>query len=195
LAPFYPSLSSAEQALIQRYQATGGKVYVVTNKEDLGTLKAERSAMATLDSVMSDVDAAKEVLRKIATITSGETSVALEGSPHVLANVTATQGRNQLVLHLLNYDSRPATNLHVKLVLGSEFVRLQNHQPNVASPNLATPAVVGVRWKGSDLEFTLPHLSTYTVVCLRKATVRLSLVSSALYTTPMPPPPNFSKMR
>ena len=166
IAPFYDSLSSDQQAMIQRYQAAGGNVYVVTDKADLGTLKAATSSAATLNSLMSDAAASKEVLGKIASLTSDGTWVTLEGARHVLANVTAAQGHNELVLHLLNYDSTAATNVRVNLTLGLEFAGLQDRRPTAASPDREAPPLERVSWKGRHLEFTLPYLNTYTVVCL-----------------------------
>ena len=167
MAPFYASLSSGQQAMIQRYQAAGGNVYAVTDGAELGALKAETSSAATLDSLASDAAAQKEVLGKIATLTGDGTSVTLEGADYVLANVTAGEGRNQLALHLLNYAAKPASNLRVNLTLGSDITRLQGHKPALASPDRGVLPLRKVSWKGRSLEFTLPALDTYAVVSLR----------------------------
>ena len=167
MAPFYDSLTSDQQAMIHRYQAAGGNVYGITDSAGLGTLKAETSSAATLNSLASDAAAQKQVLGKIASLTGDGTSVILEGAGYVLANITAVEGRNQLVLHLLNYASKPAVNVHMSLTLGSEFARLQGYKPALASPDHGVLTLRNVTWKGRNLKFTLPLLNTYTVVYLQ----------------------------
>jgi hypothetical protein len=72
------------------------------------------------------------------------------------------------VLHLLNYASKPAANIRVKLTLGSEFARLQGHNPTLASPDHGVSSLRNVSWNGKNLEFTLPSLNTYAVVYLKE---------------------------
>jgi hypothetical protein len=166
MAPFYASLSSDQQAMIQHYQAAGGKVYAVADSAELGTLKAASSSVATLNSLSSDAAAQKDVLGKIASLTADGTSVTLAGPGYVLANVTEVEGNSRIVLHLLNYASRPATNVRVRLTLDSRFVHLQGHKPTGTSPESDSLQLANVTWKGRNLEFMLPSLDTYAVVCL-----------------------------
>ncbi len=168
MAPFYASLSSEQQEMIQRYQAAGGNVYVITDRAELGALKAETSSVATLNSVVTDATVQKEVLGKLESLRRDGANVTLQGTHPVLANLTAVEDRNRLMLHLLNYASKPATNIRVKLTLGSGFARLQDHKPTLASPDHGLSPLRSVSWDGRNLEFTLPSLDTYAVVYLQE---------------------------
>jgi hypothetical protein len=73
---------------------------------------------------MSDVAAAK-----------GTTQVELKTGNHVLANVTGLNKQRETILHLLNYDAKPAENLKIKLSLGQRYQDLAEKSHAVLSPN------------------------------------------------------------
>ena len=168
VAPFYASLTGEQQAMVQRYQLAGGKVYAFVDGPGRGALKAEISTPSAIDSVATDAAAQKEVLDKIASIRGEGTRVSVAGAGHVLANVTAPEDHRQLVVHILNYDATPAASVHVSLTLGPEFANLAGHKPAAASPDHDNVLLSGASWKSHSLEFTLPTLDTYAVVWLKE---------------------------
>ncbi len=124
---------------LREYQANGGKIYTATGS-DQNTIAAIRK------------------------LTPNAPSLAIEGAPHVLGNMTRLGSGRGLAIHLLNYDAEPVSGVRVQVNLGKEFSGL------AASPEVLTPddtcAISQVSRTGATLQFTLPKLDTYSVVLL-----------------------------
>ncbi|MEK7404546.1 MAG: hypothetical protein AAB225_05515 [Acidobacteriota bacterium] len=126
-------VTPAQREMLERYRARGGKVYTPAQ----------------------DTPAA-EILREVRALAPDGPSLAIEGAPHVLGNVTR-QGK-RLMVHLLNYASAPASGLRVKLGPSSAGAKATLFTPDSQTGGLATRAVPG------GVEFTLKTLDIYAVV-------------------------------
>ena len=108
---------------------------------------------------------AEEILAHVRALAPDALSIAVEGAPHVAANVTRLDSGKGLAIHLLNYDPGPVSNLKVRLRLDREYAQLAGKEPRVFTPDSARPAV-GVRRAGTRIEITLDRLDIYTVLTL-----------------------------
>jgi len=90
-------------------------------------------------------------------------SIAVEGAPHVVANVTRPGSGKGLAIHLLNYDPGPVSNVKVRLRLDREFASLAGRELKVFTPDSTRPAVA-MRRAGTGLEIALDRLEIYTVL-------------------------------
>jgi len=126
-------------ALVE-YQSGGGKLYRVPH--------ADENAIA-----------------EIRALTAGAPSLAIEGAPRVVGNITRLGSDKGLAVHLLNYDSEPVSGLRVRVNPGKQFSGL------AVDPRVMTPdrqgAVTRITRTGTGIEFTLDRLDIYTVVVLR----------------------------
>jgi hypothetical protein len=130
-------------AALREYQAGGGKIYTANDSEP--------STIAAIRALTPDAP-----------------SLAIEGGPHVLGNITRLGSGRGLAVHLLNYDADAVSGLRVRVNLGKEFSGL------AAAPEVVTPdgagAVSHVTRSGTDLQFTLDQLDVYSIVVLRAST-------------------------
>jgi hypothetical protein len=153
VVPFWNSLSSEHQAMIEQYRKDGGSVYRMDAKYD--------PAAAALTSAQQD-----EVLKNIATAGAGSTTVKTDEGRHVLANVTTLDGGG-LAIHLLNYNPDPVSDVRVELRLGKRFEKLAGATPEILSPDQDSARIAHVKWRNGALEARLPHLDTYAVLVLK----------------------------
>ena len=91
--------------------------------------------------------------------------LTVEGGGHVLGTVTRLDSAKRLVVHVLNYDQQPASEVRVRLRLGREFAG-RRAAPKLFTPDAATAGLRGMKRAGGAVEFTLPTLDTYAVVMI-----------------------------
>ncbi len=166
IVPSYEALTADEKQTVRDYAARGGKVYAFAQPSDLNGPNVEVSAPGLEHSFESDTAAQKEVQAKIAALTSNTTRVELKTHAHVLANVTSLGNGHELVLHILNYDATPAGRVQVRLSLGRKFAGLTGGRLALYSPDKNAGALEDERWRGGDVEVTLPSLNVYSVIAL-----------------------------
>jgi hypothetical protein len=124
---------------LREYQDQGGKVYTAA--------RADQSTIA-----------------EIRALSPGAPSLAIEGAPYVLGNITRPGSGKSLAIHLLNYAPDPLAGVQVRVDLGKQFSSLIGN-PQVFTPDRAV-TLAKVNRKGTALEFTLDRLDTYAVVVL-----------------------------
>lgn len=167
ITPLFSELTPREKLLLHHYQAHGGRIYAFAQKADLGGLKCEFSRPGLIEHLGDNPEGRREVLAKLSSLAPESTRITVSGAPYVLANVTTLDRGQKIVVHLLNYGPRPATQVRFRLSLGKRFGALAGRQPELASPGSQTSvALAGVGWRGGTLEATLPELRTYAVVSL-----------------------------
>jgi hypothetical protein len=125
------------------------------NEDDTGRLDAFSKA-----SVFYDVRLAKATSIAHA---AASPSVKILSGPHVIANLTRIAGN--FVLHVLNYDARPADGVRVHLKLDND--RTGNLQ--MFTPDAVTCGLSNIDRRPGELEFTLDKLDTYAVVRIEAA--------------------------
>jgi hypothetical protein len=167
IVPAYASLSVEQKQMIREYQQGGGKVSVFAETSratglDAGILPPSKNTWS------KDRSAEAQVLAEIISLAPDATHIELENTAsHVLANVTSVHDGGALVIHLLNYDQAPVSELKLKLTLGKDLQRLAGRKPSLYSPDAISSAFQRVQWKGSTLEATLPSLDSYSVVVVQ----------------------------
>ena len=166
VVPSYDSMSAAEKDMIRAYETGGGKVYVFGNPSNLSGPNTQVSAPELEQRLESDRAAREEVQTKITALMSKTTHVELKTDAHVLASVTSLRKGDELVLHILNYDSIPAEHVQVRLSLDQELRRLVGGHLTLFSPDAGAAALEGVRWKGNTVEATLPSVNVYSVIAI-----------------------------
>lgn len=107
-----------------------------------------------------------EAVAQIRGFVPGALSLAVEGAPHVLGNVSRLGGRKALAIHLLNYGSEPVSGVHIRMNLDREFGSLTGVQPRLVTPDSGTATIAAVKWNGSAIEFVVKSLDTYGIVVL-----------------------------
>ena len=167
IVPAYASLSDGQKQMIREFQQGGGKVSVFAETSRATGLDAE--ILPPSENISPKGGSAEaQVLTEILSLAPDATQIELENPvSHVLANVTSVHDGGALVIHLLNYDQAPVSELKLKLSLGKDFQRLAGRKPRLYSPDATSPAFQRVQWKGSTLELTLPSLDSYSVVVVQ----------------------------
>jgi hypothetical protein len=135
-----PKLSAEQKARLNRFVAGGGII--------IRARKAEPEFGAR-----SEIAAAGPRL-------------SLEPRGYVLGQLTRKPDGRTLILHLLNYDHRPAENVKVRLELSGLVHELSRWKVKVLSPDAAQPEFSGLFVRASVIEFTLGRIERYTVVTL-----------------------------
>jgi hypothetical protein len=131
-----PPFVTPDAAVLDRYRASGGKVYAPP----------------------AGVGAA-EYVAEVRKLAAGGVEIRVDGAPHVLANVTRLGSRKALAVHLLNYAPEPAARVRVRLSPGREFASLAGARPRLVTPDEGAAGVTG-----SARDFTLKSLDTYAVL-------------------------------
>jgi hypothetical protein len=165
--PWYKEMSSQEKSLVREYAAGGGKVYAFGAASNPHSGFTEFSDAEILQRFDSDKTAQEEVITKVKALAKGTTQVELETGNHVLANVTVLNKQRETILHLLNYDAKPAENLEFHLSLGQRYQDLVGKPPAVMSPDAESINLRDVRWDGNTLRATLSSLKRYSVIILK----------------------------
>jgi hypothetical protein len=109
-------LSLTQIALLDSYRRSGGKIYSLG---DLGTEKAPvdiQSSVLTLTALETSEQSKTEVLNNLSQLINNR-KIRLENSGQVLAVVTKIRNGERAVLHLINHDERPQTQLRITLDL------------------------------------------------------------------------------
>lgn len=166
IVPSYDAMSAPEKDMIRNYAAGGGKVYAFGTPSNLRGPKTEVSAPGVKERLDNDQAAQKEVETKIGALMSSATHVELKTEAHVLANITSVRNGDELVLHVLNYDSTPAKHVEIRLSLGQEFKRLAGRNLTLLSPDKNKAGLEGVRWTGNTVEAALPSVDVYSVIAI-----------------------------
>jgi hypothetical protein len=81
--------------------------------------------------------------------------------------VTVLNKQREPILHLLNYDAKPAKNLEIKLSLGQRYPYLVQKSPAVLSTDAKSLNLKNVQWDGNTLRATLSSLKRYSVIVLK----------------------------
>ena len=143
VVPAFLAPTAEESAMLAGYKERGGKVL-------------------TLPGNISPAEAVAQIRGFV----PGALSLAVEGAPHVLGNVSRLGGRKALAIHLLNYGSEPVSGVHIRMNLDREFGSLTGVQPRLVTPDSGTATIAAVKWNGSAIEFVVKSLDTYGIVVL-----------------------------
>lgn len=167
IVPAYSSLSAERKEMIQGYQRGGGKVSIFAETPSANGLNAEILPPSRHNPSKTRSTEA-QALAEIVALAPEATHIELENTTnHVLANVTSVRPGETLLVHLLNYDQSPSSEIKIKLVLGKELQKLVKHKPTLLSPDAKTPILPNVEWKGSTMDFTISSIDTYAVIVLQ----------------------------
>ncbi len=167
ILPWYEGMSSGERRMISEYAAGGGKVYAFGVASSPQKVFNEISNADILQHFDSDKPAQEELIAKVKALAPDATSVRIETKNHVLANVTERHGHQEIIIHLLNYDSAPAENLDIQLSLGQKYTAYAGRSPSLLSPDDPPGRLRDVRWDGNTLHARLPSLKRYSVLVLK----------------------------
>ena len=124
-----------------------------SDAEMLGRLKARGIHVLAGDSVPLE-----QVPAKLRELSVGQPWVEIEGAPRVLGLLSTVPGGPRLILHLLNYDQQPASN--IRLRIQSEAVR---GEPRLIAPS-APSAWLQVTRDGAGTAIALKSLDTYAAI-------------------------------
>ena len=127
----------------------------------------EFSDAAILQQLGANSAAQEEVLSKVRTLAQETTQIRIRTKGHVLGNVTERKNHQEIILHLLNYDSEPAENLDIQLSLGNIDKSLVGKPVSLVSPDIPSSRLINVSWDGKTLRATLPSLKRYSVIVLK----------------------------
>jgi hypothetical protein len=167
ILPWNDGMSPQERSLVREYAASGGKVYAFSATSIAHSGFTEFSDAEILQRLESDKTAQEEVITKVKALAKGATQVELVTDNHILANVTVLNKQRETILHLLNYDAKPAENLEIKLSLGPRYQALLERPPTVMSPDAESVNLKNVRWEGNTLRATLSSLKHYSVIVMK----------------------------
>jgi len=167
ILPSYEGISSGEKQMIRKYQAGGGRVYGFGIASSPHDGFAEFSSGDIVRRLATDRTAQEEVITKAKALAHGATHIELRTNSHVLANVTSLNNHREIILHLLNYDPKPAEQLEIQLFLGHPYRDLAGKSPILVSPDTPATTLKGVQWEENTLHVTLPTLTRYSVVVLK----------------------------
>ncbi len=145
IVPAYSSLPAPQKEMLRDFQHDGGKVSFLTETSNVSGLNAEILPPSEGHS-SKDKSAEEQVLAEIISLGPDATHIELEKTAnHVLANLTSLRDGEALIIHLLNYDQAPSSELQLKLVLGKEFQKLAGHKPTLLSPDTANSILQNVQ--------------------------------------------------
>jgi len=165
IVPALSSLPTPQKEMLRDFQRGGGKVSLFSETSSESGLDAEILPPSEGHS-SKDKSAEDRVLAEIISLAPDATHIELEKTAnHVLANLTSVNNET-LVIHLLNYDQTPSSELKLKLLLGKEFQKLVGHKPTLLSPDAANSTLQNVQWKGATLQATIPSVDSYSVIVL-----------------------------
>jgi hypothetical protein len=167
ILPWYEGMSSQEDRLVREYAAGSGKIHAFGAASSAHSGFTEFSEAEILQRLDSDKTAREEVITKVKALAKGTTQVEIETGNHVLANVTVLNKRWETILHLLNYDAKPAESLEIRLSLGQKYQDLVGKSPAAMSPDAESVNLRNVRWDGNTLRVTLSSLKRYSVIVLK----------------------------
>ncbi|HXH50257.1 MAG TPA: hypothetical protein VNM47_13020 [Terriglobia bacterium] len=167
ILPWYDGMSPREQSLVHEYVAGGGKIYAFGAESGPNSGFTEFSDAEILQRLESDKMAQEEVITKVKTLAKDTTQVELVTGDHVLANVTVLNKQRETILHLLNYNAKPAENLEITLSLTQPYQDLVGKSPAVMSPDAESVNLKNVRWDGNTLRATLSSLKRYSIIVLK----------------------------
>lgn len=167
IIPSYESLSSEEKKNVRDYAMGGGKVYAFGEMAGAHQGFTAFSDANILPKLGRDKAADEQVIAKVDRLAQGATQVRLATHSHVLANVTTLDHHQEVVLHLLNYDSKPTQDLEIQLTLGKEFGGVVGKSARLLSPDPHTTTLQNARWKGNTFAATLPSLQRYALIVLK----------------------------
>ena len=165
---FFAALRPEERRLLQGYAAQGGKVYAFAQPGDVAGQKYDLSSPRLVYRLKDNIQAQREVLAKVASLTSRATTIDVLRPPHVLTNLTLLDQGRRIVIHLLNYDRNAAANVRFRLTLRQVLSLLAGKRLSVFSPDAQSRGdLIDVHWDSAGLEATLPALRTYAVIALQ----------------------------
>lgn len=167
ILPWYESMSSEEKSMVQDYAAGGGKVYAFGSATGSHHGFDEYSNAVILQRLSTDKQALNDVVARVKALAKGTTHVEIGTQNHVLANVTTLKNNREVILHLLNYDPKPAEQVEIQLTLGEPFRELAGKPPKVISPDAGPADLRNVQWKGNTLHAIVPVLSRYLLIVLK----------------------------
>ena len=107
------------------------------------------------------------MLSKVGTLAQETTQIRIETQGHVLGNVTERKNHQEIIIHLLNYDSAPAEKVEIQLSLGNSDQSVVGKSASLISPDTPSGRLINVSWDGSTLRATLPSLKRYSVIVLK----------------------------
>ena len=167
ILPWYERMTSAEKRAVSEYAAGGGKVYAFGAASSPHEKFTEFSDAAILQQLGANSAAQQEVLSKVRTLAQETTQIRIKTQGHVLANVTERKDHQEIILHLLNYDSGPAEKVEMQLSLGNIDKSVVGKPASLISPDLPSSRLINVSWDGDTLRAKLPSLKRYSVIVLK----------------------------
>jgi hypothetical protein len=167
IVPAYGSLSTEQKEMIREYQKDGGKVALFAEASGATGVNAEILPPLQQNS-SKDKSVEAQVVAEINSLAPDATHIEIENTAsHVLANVTSVREGGALVVHILNYDQAPVSELRLKLALGKNFQKLAGRKSTLFSPDGAGALLQKVQWKGATLEATLSTVDSYSVLVVQ----------------------------
>jgi hypothetical protein len=167
ILPWYEGMTSEEKRTISEYAAGGGKVYAFGAAASPQGKFTEYSVADILQRLGSDKDTQEQVIAKVNALGQGTTQVRIKTKSHVLANVTELNNHQELIIHLLNYDSEPAENLDIQLSPGYFENSIAGKSVSLVSPDDPSGRLINVRWDGDTMHATLSSLKRYSILVLK----------------------------
>lgn len=167
IMPWYEGMTSDEKRTVSEYAAGGGKVYAFGAATSPHENFSEFSDATILQQLGADSAPREEVLSKVRILAQDTTQIRIKTQGHVLGNVTERNDHQEIIVHLLNYNSEPAEQLEIQLSLGSIDKSVLGKPVSLISPDDPSSRLMNVRWDGKSLCATLPTLKRYSVIVLK----------------------------
>ena len=167
ILPWYEGMTSEEKRMISEYAAGSGKVYAFGAASSPHGRFTEFSDADIMQRLGTDKEAQDQVIAKVKVLAQGTTQVRIKTKGHVLANVTELKKHQELIIHLLNYDSEPAENLDIQLSLGHIDNSVAGKSVSLVSPDDPSDRSIDARWDGNTMHATLSSLKRYSILVLK----------------------------
>lgn len=167
ILPWYEGMTPEEKRTVSEYAAGGGKVYAFGAAASPRGKFAEFSEAAILQQLGADSADQEEVLSKVRTLAQETTQITIKTQGHVLGNVTERKNHQEIIIHLLNYDSEPAEKVEIQFSLGNSDQSFAGKPASLISPDISSNRLINVGWHGNTLRATLPSLKRYSVIVLK----------------------------
>lgn len=161
-------LSLDQVALLDSYRRSGGKIY------SLGQMAGDKvsvdiqSNIPTLATVETNEQSKKEVLNNLGQLIKNR-KIWLENSGQVLAVVTKIRNADRAVVHFINHDEQPRTQLRITLDLDFLPFRPEEGLVRAYSPDAARDQITELKVNDNEISFTIPKLDTYLVVSVDRS--------------------------